>query len=73
MEMCADERPRAEKNSRGIKLWLPDSLYDALLDLAAIDDRSLSEYIRCVLSDHALGRLHHISRGRLDGRRDEGR
>lgn len=62
-----------EKNDHPVKLWLTDSLYQALQDLALADDRSLSEYIRHVLTDHSLGALHRISRQQQNGRRNQGR
>ena len=37
------------------QIRISDSLYSALAELAAIDDRSLSEYIRVVLMRHVFG------------------
>ena len=48
--------PMAEKCIRNLPpVRVSDTLERALMRLAARDDRSLSEYIRLVLTRHALG------------------
>lgn len=46
---------REEKLTEQIKLLLPESMLRELQDLALIQDRSVSEYIRHVLSLHLYG------------------
>ena len=41
---------------------VPESLETALMRLAAVNERSLSEYIKLVLAHHAFG--HAVSLGR---------
>lgn len=49
-----------EKNSEEVKLRVPESLLLALSRLANIEDRSLSEYCRTVLSLHAFGHTYRL-------------
>jgi predicted HicB family RNase H-like nuclease len=44
-----------EKNTEELKLRLPETLHTDLMRLAAAEDRSLSDYVRHVLSRHAYG------------------
>lgn len=46
-----------EKNSEELKLRLPESLYTDLMRLAAQQDRSLSDYVRHVLTSHTYGAI----------------
>lgn len=67
--------PKREKNDVAVKLWLPESLYRDLQDLAAEQEQSLSEHIRRALEVCAYGTFHKLSlrRERQDGRRAQGR
>lgn len=49
-----------EKNCEEVKLRVPESLLLALSKLANLEDRSLSEYCRTVLSSHAFGHVHRL-------------
>ncbi len=46
-------RPR--KCDRDVKLHLPESLYDDLVQLARADSRAVGEYMRVILERHAYG------------------
>ncbi len=46
-------RPR--KCDRNVKLHLPESLYDDLVQLARADSRAVGEYMRVILGRHAYG------------------
>lgn len=67
--------PRKEKNDIPVKLWLPESLYRDLQDLAAEREQNLSEHIRKALEIYAYGAFNKLSvqRARQDGRRAQGR
>lgn len=54
MEKCCEE----------IKLRVPESLLLALSKLDNLEDRSLSEYCRTVLSSHAFGHVHRLDQAR---------
>jgi hypothetical protein len=49
-----------EKCTEEIKLRIPPSLLLALARLANAEDRSLSEYMRMVLSLHCFGHVHRL-------------
>lgn len=61
-----------EKNDVAVKLWLPESLYQSLQDLATEHDQSLSEHIRKTLEGYAFGACYRlkIQRARQNGRRE---
>lgn len=61
-----------EKNDVDLKIWVPESLWRELQDLAADADTSLSEYTRQVLTQHAWGAAHKLSmkRSRQERRRE---
>lgn len=63
--------PRREKNDVPVKLWLPETLYQALQDLATDREQSLSEYVRKALEMYTYGAYRKVSlqRARQDGRR----
>jgi hypothetical protein len=67
--------PRKEKNDISVKLWLPESLYEDLVDLAVSRDLSLSEYVRKSLEVDTYGSLHklRVQRARQSGRGESGR
>lgn len=50
----------AEKCTEELKLRVPPSLLLALARLANAEDRSLSEYMRMVLSIHVFGHVHRL-------------
>lgn len=50
----------SEKCTEEVKLRLTPSLLLALARLANAEDRSLSEYMRMVLSLHAFGYVHRL-------------
>ena len=58
-----------EKCTEELKLRVPPSLLLALAKLANAEDRSISEYMRMVLSLHAFGHAHRLDDG---GHRCEG-
>lgn len=57
--------PKREKNDVAVKLWLPESLYQSLQDLAAERDQSLSEHIRKTLEGYAFGACYKLSLARI--------
>ena len=61
-----------EKNSEEVKLRVPESLLLALAKLANIEDRSLSEYCRTVLSSHAFGHVHRLGQAGEAGEGNNG-
>ena len=62
---------RPEKNDMPVKLWISESLYRDLQDLAAARDKSLSEYIRRGLECFVFGAHYKLTlaRARQDARR----
>lgn len=53
-EKCLAELP---------KLRVPEELRDALIKLSVAEDRSLSEYVRCVLALHVYGHVRRVGDG----------
>jgi predicted transcriptional regulator len=45
----------ADKQTTSVKVWLSDALELDLHRLADVDQRSLSDYIRLILSRHVYG------------------
>ena len=39
-------------NKRQVSIYLPEDIYNKLVQMAEEDDRPLVSYIRCVLKDH---------------------
>lgn len=58
---AAGRRPRMEKRLDDIRLHVSEELKIALMELAALDDRALSDYCERVLRYHVYG---HGSQGR---------
>jgi hypothetical protein len=53
-EKCLAELP---------KVRVPDELRDALIKLSVAEDRSLSDYVRYVLSLHVYGHARRVGEG----------
>lgn len=60
-----------DKCDEDIKTLVPGHLRESLVGLAVLEGVPLSEYVRCVLSEHVYGRMHHV-RMRTRGLRREG-
>lgn len=51
------KRVRPPKCDRNVNLHLPEALYDDLVQLARMDQRTPGEYLRKVLECHVYGAL----------------
>lgn len=52
--------PSTQKCTEELKLRVPEDLQLALMRLAAAEDRSLSDYVRTVLANHAFGHVRKV-------------